>query len=114
MFKLTGITKAVFNDMGEPELLDDLTDHWTGENHADERRFLIEHLQMLAKAKKLRISIISGDVHLAATGRLYSYPKMKDLSMDFRYMPQVRGFFGGGRGGGGGGECRVSYPKMKE
>jgi len=89
VFKLTGITKAVFNDMGEPELLDDLTDHWTGENHADERRFLIEHLQMLAKAKKLRISIISGDVHLAATGRLYSYPKMKDLSMDFRYMPQI-------------------------
>ncbi len=35
----------LFNDMDEPELLDDLRDHWSAETHADERRFLVEHLQ---------------------------------------------------------------------
>jgi len=89
VFKATGVAKAVFNDVDEPELLDDLRDHWSAPTHAEERRFLIEHLQMLAKAKHLRISIISGDVHLAATGRLYSHPKQPDLRKDFRFMPQI-------------------------
>jgi hypothetical protein len=89
VFQATGVAKAVFNDVDEPELLDDLRDHWSAPTHQEERRFLIEHLQMLSKAKHLRISIISGDVHLAATGRLYSHPKQPDLRKDFRFMPQV-------------------------
>ncbi|GBF95465.1 hypothetical protein Rsub_07815 [Raphidocelis subcapitata] len=44
---------------------------------------------MLAKIKNLRVSFISGDVHLATTGRLYSYPKPADLGRDFRFMPQI-------------------------
>ena len=44
------------------------SDHWSTPAHRDERRFLIEHLQMLAKIKGLRVSLISGDVHLATTG----------------------------------------------
>ncbi|KIY98521.1 hypothetical protein MNEG_9441 [Monoraphidium neglectum] len=44
---------------------------------------------MLAKIKTLRVSLISGDVHLATTGRLYSYPKRDDLARDFRFMPQI-------------------------
>lgn len=31
--------------------MDDLLDHWTSPGHADERRFFIEHLQMIAKFK---------------------------------------------------------------
>ncbi|KAI8466328.1 MAG: hypothetical protein J3K34DRAFT_485023 [Monoraphidium minutum] len=89
LFRRTGIHDAVFNEMEEPELLDDLKDHWSSPNHKDERRFLIEHLQMLAKIKNLRVSLISGDVHLATTGRLYSWPKPDDLKRDFRFMPQI-------------------------
>jgi hypothetical protein len=92
VFQATGIAKAVFNDVDEPELLDDLRDHWSAPQHSDERRFLIEHLQMLAKAKRMRFSIISGDVHLAATGRLYTWPKHVHLDDDFRFMPQVQGW----------------------
>ena len=36
----------------------------------------MERLQALAKARELRVSFISGDVHLAAVGRLYSRPKV--------------------------------------
>jgi hypothetical protein len=36
----------------------------------------------------MRVSFISGDVHLAAAGRLYSFPKTKSLASDPGYMPQ--------------------------
>jgi len=49
---------------------------------------LIKHLQTVAQGRHSRISFISGDVHVAGLGRLYSYPKM-DLRKDFRFMPQV-------------------------
>jgi len=47
--------------------------------HKEERRFLIEHMQLMAKGKQWRISFISGDVHLGAAGRLYTFPKMTSL-----------------------------------
>ena len=50
---------------------------------------LVETLQAVAQRKAARVSFMSGDVHAAALGQFYSHPKMKDLSQDFRYMPQV-------------------------
>lgn len=50
------------------ELLDDLSDHWTASNHKRERNWFILQLQQLALEKHLRVSFISGDVHLAAVG----------------------------------------------
>ena len=44
---------------------------------------------MLAKSKSLRVSLVSGDVHVAATGRLYTWPKPDDLAADHRFMPQI-------------------------
>ena len=73
----------------EPELLDDLVDHWTGVHHSEERRKVVEGFQQLAIDRQLRISFISGDVHCAALGRFYSYPKMQHLAMDPFFMPQV-------------------------
>lgn len=35
-----------------------------------------------------RVSFVSGDVHLAAAGRLYSFPKITHLASDPHYMPQ--------------------------
>ncbi|KAI9684088.1 MAG: hypothetical protein M1829_003358 [Trizodia sp. TS-e1964] len=72
------------------EILDDLDDHWTAKNHKGERNWLIQELQDLAAEKSVRITILSGDVHLAAVGQFYSNPKLglpKDR--DHRYMPNV-------------------------
>jgi hypothetical protein len=75
---------------GGVEVLDDLNDHWTAKNHKHERKNLILDLQELAAAKSIRITILSGDVHLAAIGRFYSNPKLgipKDH--DHRYMANI-------------------------
>ena len=80
---------------GGVEILDDLDDHWTAKNHKAERRFLIQDLQDLAASKSVRITILSGDVHLAAIGQFFSSkhddgtpgPIPKDK--DHRYMPNV-------------------------
>ncbi|KAI8626737.1 hypothetical protein F5Y19DRAFT_487954 [Xylariaceae sp. FL1651] len=75
---------------GGVEVLDDLDDHWTAKNHKDERRFVIEDLQDLAGDKSIRVTILSGDVHLAAVGQFYSNPKLRvPKHKDFRYMPNV-------------------------
>ncbi|KAI5864757.1 hypothetical protein GGS23DRAFT_462120 [Durotheca rogersii] len=75
---------------GGVEVLDDLDDHWTAKNHKDERRFVIEDLQDLAADKSVRVTILSGDVHLAAIGQFYSNPKQKLAKhKDFRYMPNI-------------------------
>ncbi|KAI0506946.1 hypothetical protein F5B22DRAFT_430114 [Xylaria bambusicola] len=75
---------------GGIEVLDDLDDHWTAKNHKDERRFVIEDLQDLAVDKSVRITILSGDVHLAAVGQFYSNPKLRiPKHEDFRYMLNV-------------------------
>lgn len=58
------------------DLLDDIVDHWDANSHLDERRVFVERLQALARARQLRVSFISGDVHLAAVGRLYTRPKV--------------------------------------
>ncbi|KAK0618527.1 hypothetical protein B0T17DRAFT_495623 [Bombardia bombarda] len=75
---------------GGVEVLDDLDDHWTAKNHKDERKILIEDLQDLAADKSIRVTILSGDVHLAAIGQFYSNAKLGVAKhKDFRYMPNV-------------------------
>lgn len=73
----------------EPELLDDLVDHWTGVHHSEERRRVVESFQQLAVDRQLRVTFVSGDVHCAAVGRFYSFPKMADLAEDPFFMPQI-------------------------
>ena len=75
---------------GGVEILDDLDDHWTAKNHKQERKYLIEELQELAAEKSIRITILGGDVHLAAVGQFYSNPKLKiPKDEDHRYMANV-------------------------
>ncbi|KAI1392772.1 uncharacterized protein F4822DRAFT_425979 [Hypoxylon trugodes] len=75
---------------GGVEVLDDLDDHWTAKNHKNERRFTIEDLQDIAGDKSVRVTILSGDVHLAAVGQFYSNPKQNLAKhKDFRYMPNI-------------------------
>lgn len=44
--------------------------------HLHERRYFVERLQAVARARQARVSFMSGDVHVAAVGRLYSRPKV--------------------------------------
>jgi hypothetical protein len=75
---------------GGVEILDDLDDHWTASNHKDERNIFVKDLQDLAAEKSVRITILGGDVHLAAIGQFYSQPKLRiPKDRDHRYMPNV-------------------------
>ncbi|EAW10726.1 uncharacterized protein ACLA_051980 [Aspergillus clavatus NRRL 1] len=72
---------------GKVEIFDD---HWTAKHHKSERTYLIEDLQDLAAEKSVRVTILSGDVHLAAIGQFYSNAKLNvPKDKDYRYMPNV-------------------------
>ncbi|KAF2473689.1 uncharacterized protein BDR25DRAFT_281614 [Lindgomyces ingoldianus] len=89
--KRFGFGGSIFNKFdGNVDLLDDLDDHYTAHQHKHERRDLIHMLQNLAKKHSVRVTILGGDVHLAAIGRFYSKPKLGiPAERDFRYMPNV-------------------------
>lgn len=80
-----------FNDFdGNVDLLDDLDDHYTARTHKAERLFLVHQLQALALEFSVRITILGGDVHLAAVGRFYSNPKLQiPVVTDHRYMANI-------------------------
>jgi hypothetical protein len=75
--KRFGVAGGFFNEFdGQVDLLDDLDDHYTARQHKRERKMLIQRLQELARANSIRVTILGGDVHLAAVGRFYSHPKL--------------------------------------
>jgi hypothetical protein len=87
-----GILKGGFLNKfdGGVEILDDLDDHWTAKSHKHERNDLILDLQDLSAEKSVRITILGGDVHLAAIGQFYSNPKLRvPKDKDHRYMPNI-------------------------
>jgi len=57
---------------GQQELEDDLRDHWTSGPHRAERLRLIHRLFDYSQAQSCRITVVSGDVHVAAVGVLES------------------------------------------
>lgn len=87
----TGMFGKVLNHIdGGVEILDDLNDHWTAKNHKQERSIIMEDLQDLAMDKSVRITLLSGDVHLAAVGQFYSNPQLGLAKhKDPRYMPNI-------------------------
>lgn len=67
------IFRGLVNEFnGDVEVLDDLNDHWCAHNHKQERNFLVAKLQDFSALHGVRITILSGDVHLAALGRFRS------------------------------------------
>ncbi|KAF2199072.1 hypothetical protein GQ43DRAFT_132697 [Delitschia confertaspora ATCC 74209] len=89
--KRFGFAGSLFNQFdGNVDLLDDLDDHYTAHQHKHERRDLVHRLQNLCKQHSVRVTILGGDVHLAAIGRFYSHPKLGiSAERDYRYMPNV-------------------------
>ncbi|KAL1585354.1 hypothetical protein WHR41_05919 [Cladosporium halotolerans] len=89
--KRFGVAGSFFNQFdGGVDLLDDLDDHYTAGQHKKERKEIVHRLQGLAKKHSMRISILGGDVHLAALGRFYSKPELNiPAEADWRYMPNI-------------------------
>ena len=89
--KRFGIAGGFFNKFdGQVDLLDDLDDHYTARQHKKERKDLLLRLQSLAEEFSIRISILGGDVHLAALGRFYAKPKLGiPVGQDHRYMVNI-------------------------
>jgi hypothetical protein len=86
-----GFGGGVFNHFdGSVDLLDDLDDHYTARTHKKERNAFIERLQAICSEFSIRITILGGDVHLAALGRFYSNPNLHIPTLhDHRYMVNV-------------------------
>lgn len=64
---------------GQQELEDDLRDHWNSRPHKGERLRLIHRLLSLAEEKNIRPTIISGDVHVGAVGKIETVRKGRQL-----------------------------------
>ncbi|KAK4242379.1 hypothetical protein C8A03DRAFT_29478 [Achaetomium macrosporum] len=86
-----GVGGSFFNSFdGSVDLLDDLDDHYTARTHKKERNWLVEKLQGICAEFSIRITILGGDVHLAALGRFYSNPHLNiPVEQDYRYMVNV-------------------------
>lgn len=91
MHKRFGVGGGLFNQFdGGVDLLDDLDDHYTARTHKKERLGMIEELQKVAAEFSVRVTILGGDVHLAALGRFYANPKLKiPAEEDHRYMANI-------------------------
>jgi hypothetical protein len=88
-FTKTGAFKEIVNSFGEPELLDDLNDHWTSENHKEERKEVVTRMQNLAKKNNLRVTFLSGDVHVGGVGKFASEKGLLYPDQDYRLMYQI-------------------------
>ncbi|KAI1460508.1 hypothetical protein F4805DRAFT_454930 [Annulohypoxylon moriforme] len=86
-----GFGGGVFNHFdGSVDLLDDLDDHYTARTHKKERNALVHRLQGLCAEFSVRLTILGGDVHLAALGRFYSNPNLHiPVEKDHRYIVNV-------------------------
>ncbi|QEI06357.1 alkaline phosphatase family protein [Pigmentiphaga aceris] len=69
------LAEGLMDTFGQDHVLDssadDLKDHWANDDHEGERKRLLETLAKTANDKLLRVSIVSGDVHVAAWGSAY-------------------------------------------
>ena len=57
---------------GQQGLEDDLRDHWTSAPHMQERLRMVHRLLRFSADKKCRVTLLSGDVHVAAVGVIES------------------------------------------
>lgn len=67
------INKGLVNEFdGGVEVLDDLNDHWCSKNHKRERNYLMRELIEFGAKHGVRITLLSGDVHLGCISRTKS------------------------------------------
>ena len=66
-----GLTSLLGSDNVLDSNADDLKDQWSDDDHEGERKRLLQTLTDLAEQHKIRVAILSGDVHVAAWGIAY-------------------------------------------
>lgn len=88
-FQKTGLYNKLMNEFGEPELLDDIVDHWSSSVHKDEKARLLQALRDFSKRRTIRITLLSGDVHQCVVGYVASDPSASRIASDPGFMPQV-------------------------
>ncbi|EGF32655.1 hypothetical protein IMCC9480_2161 [Oxalobacteraceae bacterium IMCC9480] len=66
-----GLSNLLGGDHVLDSSTDDLKDQWSDDDHEGERKRLLQTLTDLAEAHKIRVAILSGDVHVAAWGIAY-------------------------------------------
>ncbi|KAJ1883689.1 hypothetical protein LPJ66_010969 [Kickxella alabastrina] len=81
--------KSIVNIWGEPELSDDMNDHWTSEVHMEERKQFVLRLQEFARQRNVRVTFVGGDVHCCGAGRFASSNPQLPPERDYRFMPQI-------------------------
>ncbi|KAI9501545.1 hypothetical protein BX070DRAFT_175769, partial [Coemansia spiralis] len=81
--------KSIVNIWGEPELSDDMNDHWTSGVHMEERKNFILRLQEFARRHNVRVTFVAGDVHCCGAGRFASANPPLPPEKDHRFMPQI-------------------------
>ncbi|KAJ3227499.1 hypothetical protein HDU81_006696 [Chytriomyces hyalinus] len=81
---------------GQPELRDDLLDAWIHPRHLKERNSMVIKLQQLAERYRVRVTFLSGDVHICGMGRLRTVTNSKefdfagnDVATDHKAMYQL-------------------------
>jgi hypothetical protein len=57
---------------GQQDLEDDFKDQWLSRTHQEERLRFVHRLLQFQKQKRCRVTLVSGDVHVAALGYLQS------------------------------------------
>ena len=58
---------------GDIDLIDDIMDRWDASTHVKERAILLRRLVNLAKEFRIRITILSGDVHCGGFGAMHRW-----------------------------------------
>lgn len=92
LFQKSGAFQSIMSPLAnQPELMDDLGDHWTAETHEKERLRVIELFQELSKTRSIRVSFLGGDVHCCGSGRLKGTGDdvLSDVRKDPYFMLQV-------------------------
>jgi hypothetical protein len=76
---------------GEPQLLDDLNDHWTCETHIQEQIFVLQLLLEVAASMPCHITILSGDVHTSCVHELAQLQSstLSQLAPEMQVQPRV-------------------------
>lgn len=80
---------------------DDLNDHWSHDRHENERKRLVRTLVSLGERARCRVTLVSGDVHVAAWGviarnvQVSNGQKLTQLTSSALVHPSLSGFVQG-------------------
>lgn len=86
----TGLGDNIYNHFGQPDLLDDVTDHWSCDAHEQEKAQLLSGIVNVAAVRRVRVTFVAGDVHLCALTYLKSRGPLGNVqATDPAFVPHI-------------------------